>query len=144
MNKDQAQVPRAASPRTLLYVDDNPADRKLVETIVARRPELRLLTAVNGNSGIELARASRPDVLLMDINLPDISGFKALEILRSEPATAHIPAIALSVNAMPLNVESGLEAGFFRYMTKPIRVDEFMQTLDAALEFAASQSARSK
>ncbi len=142
MNKDEAQIPRAARLRTLLYVDDNPADRKLVEKIVARHPELRLLSAVNGNSGLELARASLPEVILMDINLPDISGFKALEILRSDPATAHIPAIALSVNAMPLNVESGLEAGFFRYMTKPIKVDEFMQALHVALKFAEKQSTK--
>ena len=120
----------------MLYVDDNPADRKLIEAIVARRAEWRVLSAVNGNGGIELARAIRPDVILMDINLPDISGFKALEILRADPATAHIPAVALSVNGMPLNVESGLEAGFFRYMIKPIRVDELMKTLDEALESA--------
>ncbi len=144
MNIDEAQVPRAGRLRTLLYVDDNPADLKLVEQIIARRPDLRLLTAVNGNSGIELARASRPEVILMDINLPDISGFKALAILRSDPATAHIPTIALSINAVPLNVESGLEAGFFRYMSKPIKVDEFMAMLDVALEFAEKRLARSK
>ena len=144
MNKDQARVSRGARLRTLLYVDDNPADRKLVEQIVARHAELRLLTAVNGNLGIELARASQPDVILMDINLPDISGFKGLEILRSDPATAHIPVIALSVNAMSLNIESGLEAGFFRYMTKPIKVDEFMKTLQVALEFAGQKVGQSK
>ena len=129
---------------TLLYVEDNPANLKLVEQIIARHPNIRLLTAVNGNSGIEIARASQPDVILMDINLPDISGFKALKILRSDPTTAHIPVIALSANAMPLNIESGLEAGFFRYLTKPIKVNEFMDALDVALEFAGNQSAKSK
>jgi CheY-like chemotaxis protein len=83
-----------------------------------------------------MARTSRPDVILMDINLPDVSGFKALEVLRSDPATAHIPVIALSVNASPINIESGLKAGFFSYITKPIKVDEFMHALDVALEFA--------
>jgi CheY-like chemotaxis protein len=129
---------------TLLYVEDNPANLKLVEQIIARHPNIRLLTAVNGNSGVEIARASRPDVILMDINLPDMSGFKALKILRSDPTTAHIPVIALSANVMPLNIESGLEAGFFRYLTKPIKVNEFMDVLDVALEFAGNQSAKSK
>jgi CheY-like chemotaxis protein len=68
----------------------------------------------------------------MDINLSDISGFKALKILHSDPATAHIPVIALSANAMPLNIESGLEAGFFLYLTKPIKISELMDALDFA------------
>ncbi len=140
MNMNTAHVPPHVPPRarlcTLLYIEDNPANLKLVEQIIARYPDIRLLTAVNGNLGIELARNNRPDVILMDINLPDISGFKALEILRSDPATAHVPVIALSANVMPLNIESGLEAGFFRYLTKPINVNEFMAALFAALKFA--------
>ena len=72
----------------------------------------------------------------MDINLPGISGIEALKILRDDPATAHIPVVALSANAMPRDIEKGLEAGFFRYLTKPIKVNEFMDTLDVALEFA--------
>ncbi len=138
MNKYAAQL------CTLLYIEDNPEDLKLVGQIIARRPDMRLLTAVNGNSGIEIARTSRPGVIVMDVNLPDISGFKALEILRSDPATAHIPVIAVSSNDKPLNVKSGLEAGFFRYLTKPIKLDEFMSVLDVALEFARQQSAKSR
>jgi len=129
---------------TLLYVEDNPANMNLVEQIIARRHDISLLTAVNGNSGIEIARASRPDVILMDINLPDINGYKALEILRADPSTAHIPVVALSGNVMPMNIESGLEAGFFRYLTKPIKIDELMDTLDVALEFARLHSAKIK
>lgn len=129
---------------TLLYIEDNPVNLELVEQIIAHHPNIRLLTAVNGNSGIEIARVSQPDVILMDINLPDISGFKALQILHSDPTTTHIPVIALSANAMPLNIESGLEAGFFRYVTKPIKVDEFMDVLEVALEFAGKQSAKNK
>ena len=122
---------------TVLYVEDNPANLKLVEKIIARRSDIRLLTALNGTSGVELARVSQPDVILMDINLPDISGFKALQFLRLAPATKHIPVIAVSANAMPLNIETGLEAGFFRYITKPIKVDEFTEALNIALDFAA-------
>jgi PAS domain S-box-containing protein len=129
-------VPRKARLHTLLYVEDNPANLKLVEQIIARHPDISLLTAVNGNSGIEIARVSQPDVVLMDINLPGINGFEALKILREDPATAHIPVIAISANAMPRDIERGLKAGFFRYITKPIKLNELMEALDAALEFA--------
>jgi CheY-like chemotaxis protein/two-component sensor histidine kinase len=132
----QAQVQRGAAARTLLYVEDNPANLALIEQIVARRPDLRLLSAVNGNLGIEVARASQPDMILMDINLPGISGVDAMKILRADAATAHIPIVALSANAMARDIKQGLEAGFFRYLTKPIRVPELMATIDAALEFA--------
>jgi PAS domain S-box-containing protein len=132
----QPQVPNGARLRILLYVEDNPSNLKLVEQLIARRPDMRLLTAVNGHLGIELARASQPDVILMDINLPGISGIEALRILREDPATARIPVVAISANAMPRDIEKGLEAGFFRYLTKPIKVDEFMDALNVALEFA--------
>jgi PAS domain S-box-containing protein len=134
----QPRVPCAARLHTLLYVEDNAANLKLVEQIIARRPNIRLLTAVNGNGGIEVARASLPDVILMDINLPGISGIQALKILRADPATAHIPVLAISANAMPRDMKKGLDAGFFRYLTKPIVVDEFMDALGTALEFSAA------
>lgn len=130
------QVRTGAPRRTLLYVEDNPANMKLVEQLIERRPDLRLLTAVNGPLGIALARANQPQVILMDINLPGISGIDALKILREDPATAHIPVVALSANAMPRDIAMGLEVGFFRYLTKPIKVKEFMETLNEALEFA--------
>jgi CheY-like chemotaxis protein/nitrogen-specific signal transduction histidine kinase len=138
----RAQVHADAQSRTLLYVEDNPANLMLVEDLIARRPDMRLLTARDGNRGIEIARASRPDVILMDINLPDISGIKALRILAEDPITAHIPVVALSANAIPRDIKKGLEAGFFRYLTKPIKVNEFMETLDVAMKFAKAQSAR--
>ena len=114
----------------------------LVEDLIARRHDIRLLSATDGNRGIEIALASRPDVILMDINLPGISGIQALKILGADPATAHIPVIALSANAMPRDIEKGLEAGFFRYLTKPIKVNEFMDTLDVALKFAKTAPGR--
>ena len=129
------QAPQGARLRTLLCVEDNPANLKLVEQLIRRRTDMRLLTAVNGTLGVDLARTSRPDVILMDINLPDISGIEALKILRADPATAHIPVVALSANAMPRDIEMGMKTGFFRYLTKPITVNEFMDALDAALEF---------
>ncbi len=132
----KARVPDSAPLRTLLYVEDNPANLKLIEQLIARRPDMRLLTARDGDLGIQLARANQPEVILMDINLPGISGIEALKILRADPATARIPIVALSANAMPRDVEKGLQAGFFRYLTKPIKVDEFMHTLDDVLEVA--------
>jgi len=128
--------PNGARLRTVVYVEDNPANLKLVEQLLLRRPDLRLLTATNGRLGVELIGASQPDVILMDINLPDISGIEALKILRGNPATAHIPVVALSANAMPRDIEQGMRAGFFLYLTKPIKVSEFMETLNVALEFA--------
>jgi CheY-like chemotaxis protein len=120
----------------LLYVEDNPANLMLVEDLIARRSDISLLSASDASSGIEIARASRPDAILMDINLPGISGIQALKMLADDPLTAHIPVIALSANAIPRDIEKGLEAGFFRYLTKPIKVSEFMDTLDMALQFA--------
>jgi PAS domain S-box-containing protein len=122
--------------RKLLYVEDNPANLRLVEQIISRHEDMHLLTAVNGNLGIESARANQPEVILMDINLPGISGFDVLQVLRSDPATARIPVLAISANAMPFDIERGLSAGFFRYITKPVRVNEFMEALNEALAFA--------
>jgi PAS domain S-box-containing protein len=127
--------------RTLLYVEDNPANLELVEELIARRPDLRLLSAADGNLGVEFARAYQPEVILMDINLPGISGLEALKILRADPSTAHIPIIALSANALPRDIAKSLEAGFFNYLTKPIKVDQFMDALDQALK--SSQAAAS-
>ncbi|HUO83887.1 MAG TPA: PAS domain S-box protein, partial [Thermoanaerobaculia bacterium] len=134
----------AVSPEglsTLLYVEDNPANLKLVERLVGRRNDLRLLSAIDGNRGVEMARTCLPDVILMDINLPGISGIEALKILKEDNATAHIPLVALSANAMPRDIKKGLEAGFFRYLTKPIKVNEFMDTLNVALAFAEGHHA---
>lgn len=127
--------------RTVLYVEDNPANLTLVEDLIARRPDLRLLSATDGGRGIEIARESLPDMILMDINLPGISGIQAMKILREDTATGHIPVVALSGNAIPRDIRKGLEAGFFRYLTKPIDVNEFMNTLDATLKFAKVKSA---
>ena len=121
---------------TLLYVEDNPANLMLVEDLIARRPDIRLLSARDGISGVDVARTALPNVILMDINLPGISGMNALKLLAQDAATAHIPIIALSANAIPTDIARGLEAGVFRYLTKPIKVTEFMDTLDIALKFS--------
>jgi len=136
-----ARVQNDAALRSLLYVEDNPANLKLVEHLIARRPNIRLLTAGDAMLGIELARKHQPEVILMDINLPGISGISALRILREDPLTQHIPVVAISANAMPHDIYKGLEAGFFRYVTKPIKVIEFMDALDMALDVSRAASA---
>ncbi|NJD34117.1 MAG: response regulator [Betaproteobacteria bacterium] len=134
------RVPDGTPLRTVLYVEDNPANLELVEQLIARRPELGLLSAADGNLGIEFARVYQPAVILMDINLPGISGLDAMRILRADPITAHIPIIALSANAVPHDIEKALQAGFFDYLTKPIKVTQFMDTLDVALKASGHAS----
>ncbi len=140
----ETPVEKDVTLRTVLYVEDNPANLKLVEQLIARRRDMRLLSARDGALGVELARAHHPDVILMDINLPGISGIDALKILREDRETASIPVVAVSANAMPSDIEKGLLAGFFRYLTKPIRVDEFMSTLDEALKLKAQPAGRAE
>ncbi len=127
---------------TLLCVEDSLANLTLIEKLIARRPEIRLLSARDGIGGIEIARSARPDAILMDINLPRLNGIQALKLLAADPLTAAIPVIALSANAMPRDIEKGLEAGFFRYLTKPIRVKELMDTLDGAFQLVATRLPR--
>ncbi len=144
--KSQVPVPPASIPsgtsRVLLYVEDNPANLMLVEDLILRRPDICLLSANDGVRGVKMARESRPDVILMDINLPGISGAEALQMLLQNPATAHIPIIALSANASPRDIAKGLEAGFFRYLTKPIKVTELLDTLDIAFDRATTAAVR--
>jgi PAS domain S-box-containing protein len=142
MELPQAQLRSDAQPKTLLYVEDNPANLMLVEQIIARQLGIHLLTAPNGESALEIARVFQPDVILMDINLPGITGFDALKLLRSSKATAHIPVVAISANAMPQDIEKGLKAGFFLYITKPININKFIEALEASLEFAGQQFAQ--
>ena len=141
-----ARLPAQADTplRTVLYVEDNPANLELVEQLIARRPDLRLLGAADGNLGIEFARAYQPEVILMDINLPGLNGIDAMQILRADPSTAHIPIIALSANAVPRDIERAMEAGFFNYLTKPIKVNEFMEALDVALKYSQAAAAQTE
>jgi PAS domain S-box-containing protein len=133
-----SQMLRDGRMRTILYVEDNPANLTLIEQLLGRYSDLHLISARDGNSGISIANQAQPDVILMDINLPGLSGFEAMRLLRADAATAHIPIVALSANALPRDVKKGVEAGFFRYLTKPIKVIELMDTLTAALERADS------
>lgn len=124
------------APASVLYVEANQANRELVEQILAERPNLQLFTARDGKQGVEMARCKRPHVILMGINLPVIDGIEALRQLRQDPITQYIPVLAVSASAMPTDIVKGLQAGFFRYLTKPIKMDEFWCALDLALACA--------
>ncbi|SFG70317.1 protein-histidine pros-kinase [Duganella sp. CF458] len=118
----------------LLYVEDNPANLRLVQEIVKLHLDLELLSATDGITGVAMAREYLPTVILMDMNLPGISGREAQRRLRQDAATREIPVVALSANAMPLDVQAALEAGFFRYLTKPLNINDFLEVVGEALE----------
>ncbi|MBT9548997.1 MAG: PAS domain S-box protein [Candidatus Sericytochromatia bacterium] len=128
--------------QNLLYVEDNPTNMKLVEMIISRYPQIQLLKATDGNMGIEMAQKNLPDVIIMDINLPGLSGLEVLKILKADPKTSYIPVVALSANAMSSDIKRGMLAGFFRYLTKPIVVIEFMDTLNTAFEYSNHSAGR--
>jgi PAS domain S-box-containing protein len=136
LNPDLPAVTWAKGERSLLYVEDNPANMQLMEQIIERQPNIRLLKASTGHAAIEMARSALPDVILLDINLPGISGFEILKLLREDALTAHIPALAISANAMESDIRRGQEAGFLQYLTKPIKVDELLHAVNAALEIS--------
>ena len=132
MIENSNQNPR--QQRTLLYVEDNLANVALVRLLLARRDDLNFLTAINGDLGMIMARTYLPALILMDINLPGMSGYEVLQLLRKDAVTSHIPVIALSSNAFERDVAKGIEAGFFRYLTKPYRLDDLLHALDCALD----------
>jgi signal transduction histidine kinase/ActR/RegA family two-component response regulator len=134
-----AAAPGGAQARTILYIEDNPANLRLVQEILAFRTELRLVSAADGHAGLALARIEQPALILMDLNLPGMSGFEVLAQLRREPDTAHIPVLALTANAMPRDIERGLSAGFARYLTKPIDIEQFNEAIDGVLAQRAAE-----
>jgi PAS domain S-box-containing protein len=122
-----------ARPATLLYVEDNLANLSLVETILASRPEVTLVSALQGRLGLDLAREHAPDVVLLDLHLPDLPGDEVLRRLRADPRTRDVPVVVISADAMPRSVDHLLELGAFAYLTKPLDLDSFLETLDRAL-----------
>jgi len=120
--------------RTLLYVEDNPANLILMEKIIARSPNLRLISSETAELGISLAQNVQPCLILMDINLPGMNGFEALDRLQQGQGTAHIPVIAVTANALPADVSKGLESGFKAYLTKPLMIDNVLETIFKVLE----------
>ncbi len=122
---------------TILYIEDDPFHQELIRDILNRRPHITLLCVPQAQAGVEIACTHEPDLILSDINLPDMNGFEALYQLKSCEVTRNIPVIALSANSTPQDIEKGLEAGFDSYITKPISVSKFLETVDSALDSSA-------
>ena len=130
----QMHIKSSASNRhTILYIEDNPANLNLVSQAIKRRPNISLLTALEPQLGLELARSNKLDAILLDINLPHMNGFEVMSRLRQDPLTEGIPIIAVSANAMPGDIANGIAAGFTDYVTKPIKLDVFFETIDRIL-----------
>jgi CheY-like chemotaxis protein len=119
--------------RTLLYIEDNPSNVKLVEAILARRSDLELMVAANGRLGLELAAAHRPEVILLDVHLPELGGVEVLRRLREDPSTRDTPVLVVSADASAGQLERLREAGADAYLTKPLDVREFLETVEEAM-----------
>jgi CheY-like chemotaxis protein len=117
----------------VLYVEDNPANVEFMKDLMSGFENVELLTASNAEVGVTLAQSRRPEVIIMDINLPGMSGIDALAALRASPKTREIPVIALTAAASERDRQRGLQAGFQYYLTKPIKVDELFEALERLL-----------
>ncbi|WP_280150991.1 PAS domain-containing protein [Piscinibacter sp. XHJ-5] len=118
----------------LLYIEDNPINVMLLEEVVASRSRMAIVSEPTGERGVARARALRPDLVLVDMQLPDFDGFEVLRRLRTLPETAHTPCIAVSANAMPEDIRRALDAGFAEYWTKPISFNAFLRSLEMLLQ----------
>ena len=117
------KVTRMEKMHTILYVEDEPLNQALVRSIIKQIPNTELITALTGEEGVEIALEQQPDLILMDLNLPGMSGYDALEIIKNEKSFTETPVFAVSANAMPDEIERGKAAGFFDYLIKPINID---------------------
>lgn len=116
-----------------LYIEDNRSNLELVQRTLARRPEVTLLVATQGQPGLEMARTEAPDLILLDLHLPDMSGEEVLRRLRETPQTREIPVMVISADAIPEQIERLLAAGAQAYLTKPLDVKQFLSLLDQIL-----------
>jgi CheY-like chemotaxis protein len=128
-----APAPLPTRERTVLYIEDNAVNVLLMEAILAQQPGLRLLTASLPGQGLLMARAEKPDLILLDIQLPGMDGFEVLQRLRGAEATRSIPVIAISANAMRGDLERGREAGFADYLTKPLDIQQVLAAVNRSL-----------
>lgn len=133
---DYNMVPEGSSDRVILYVEDNPVNVHLMQSIISRIPNVTLTTAHNAEIGVELAEQEEPDLILMDINLPGMNGFKAMTVLQENPKTRTIPVVAISAASMPDEIEQGKQAGFRAYLTKPIQIDKTLAAIKKEFEIA--------
>jgi CheY-like chemotaxis protein/anti-sigma regulatory factor (Ser/Thr protein kinase) len=130
-----ATTPGSNAPRsaTVLYVEDNVGNVRLLERLMVHRPNVRLITSLQGSLGFELAQQHRPDLILLDVHIPDLSGYEVLERLRADPRTASIPVVMLSADASHEQIQRFRDAGARDYLTKPLDLQNFLSQLDAYL-----------
>lgn len=117
------------APQFVLYIEDNAANLRLVERVFERRPEIRLISATRGLTGLEMAQAQLPAVVLLDLHLPDIDGDEVLRRLRADPRTQSIPVVILSADANDRQIQKLLETGAAAYLTKPLDIHALVETV---------------
>jgi CheY-like chemotaxis protein len=136
LNHPLHDMPHAGQPevpvrrQNVLQIEDNPANQQVIERVLGYRPHLNLITAIQGQMGLVLAREHHPEVILLDLNLPDLSGAEVLARLRADPQTAEIPVIIVSADATPNQVQRLLALGAQEYLTKPLNLEKLLGTLD--------------
>lgn len=130
-----ALAPPSGGPsQTVVYIEDNPANTRLVAQILGRLPQVQLLTAATPQAGIELIMARKPQLILLDINLPQMNGYQVLDVVRGGLGLHDVPVVAISANAMPRDIERGRAAGFADYLVKPLDVAAFLATVERLLK----------
>jgi len=130
------QQPR--STRTVLYIEDNLSNLELIQRILANRPEIKLLWAMQGRLGLDLASQHRPDLILLDMNLPDIPGEEVLRRLRDMPETRWLPVVVISADATQERIDGALAVGARAYLTKPLDIRRLLELMDETLNQTAS------
>lgn len=132
-----AQLPPSNAKITILQIENNQANAELVNQLIARRIDLKLLTATNGIQGIEMARTFQPAIILIDMVMPQMNGIECLALLRGYAETSHIPVLILSSNAFPGIDKKCLAAGAFAFLTKPYKIEDLLASIDAGLTYVA-------
>jgi CheY-like chemotaxis protein len=125
---------------TILYIEDNLSNLMLVKRVLARRPDVRLIEAMEGRLGVDLAREHHPDLILLDLHLPDISGAEVLRLLREDPSTSATPVAVISADATPGQIERLKADGVLDYLTKPLDVRKLLALLDRVLPVGGAAS----
>jgi CheY-like chemotaxis protein len=121
---------------TLLVISSDRANMQLVTQLIANRKDLKLLAAPTGNEGMKLAGITQPEMIVLDTELSDACAKEVLKGLKGNPLTSHIPVIAVSADAHPAQIQSGLQAGFYRYLTKPYKLTDLMDGIDSSLKYS--------
>ena len=130
---DDGQLRKKTSGRVALCIDDNPGNLAMLEATLKQMTRMEVLLADNARQGLDMAIEHVPDLIFMDIHMPDMDGYEALKMIKANEALRDIPIIALTASAMELEIERGLVAGFFRYLTKPMDVHRLASTVNEVL-----------